>query len=73
MECTILAHIKTGMSVLSIQNKRHLHWKALEDISGMNNKVEFSAPAHNLLLKTGAESTAYQAHKNCIASFQASP
>jgi len=25
MECTILAHIDTGTSALSIQNKRHLH------------------------------------------------
>jgi hypothetical protein len=25
MECTILAHIRTGSSVLSVQNKRHLH------------------------------------------------
>jgi hypothetical protein len=39
----------------------------------MNNEIEFSALAHNLLLKTGAESTARQAHKNHIASTQASP
>ncbi|CAK9867490.1 unnamed protein product [Sphagnum jensenii] len=30
VECTILAHIDTGTSALNIQNKRHLHWKALE-------------------------------------------
>jgi hypothetical protein len=57
-ECTILAHINTRTSALSIQNKRHLHWKALESILGMNNEVEFLAPAHNLLMKTGAENTA---------------
>jgi len=73
MECTILAHINTRTSVLSIQNKRHLHLKALEDIPSMNNEIEFSASAHNLLLKTGAESTARQTHKNHIASTQASP
>ncbi|CAK9881608.1 unnamed protein product [Sphagnum jensenii] len=73
MECTIQAHINTGTSVMSIENKRHLHWKALEDIPGMNNEVEFSAPAHNLLLKTRVENTARQAHKNHAASFQASP
>ncbi|CAK9865506.1 unnamed protein product [Sphagnum jensenii] len=38
----------------------------------MNNEVEFSASTHNLLLKTGAESTVRQAHKNHTASFQAS-
>ncbi len=39
----------------------------------MNNEVEFSTSAHNLLLKTGVESTAHQTHKNHIASIQASP
>ncbi len=33
MECTILAHVRTGSSALSVQNKRHLHWKELESIS----------------------------------------
>jgi hypothetical protein len=40
MECIILAHINTGTSVLSIQNKKHLHWKALEDIPGMNKQSQ---------------------------------
>ncbi len=73
MECTILTHINTRTSALSIQNKRHLHWKAAEDIPGMNNEVEFSAPAHNLLVFTRAESTTHQAHKNHTTNIQASP
>ncbi|CAM6044951.1 unnamed protein product, partial [Sphagnum compactum] len=73
MECTILAHINTGTSALSIQNKRHLHWRALESIPVMNNEVEFLASTHSLLLKTGSESSDRQAHKNRIASIQASP
>jgi hypothetical protein len=51
-KCTILAHIDSGSSALSIQNKRHLHWKALDSTQGMNNKMEFLAPAHNLFMKT---------------------
>ncbi len=61
MEYTILAHIDIGTSALSIQNKRHLHWKELELIPDMNNDVEFAAPAHNLPMKTE------------LASIQASP
>jgi hypothetical protein len=34
VECTILAHIDTGSSALSIQNKRNLRWKAMELIQG---------------------------------------
>jgi hypothetical protein len=49
MECTILAYIDTGKSAFSIQNKRHLHWKTLDLILGMNNEVEFLASTHNLL------------------------
>jgi hypothetical protein len=30
VDCTILAHIETGTSALSTQNKRHLHWKVLD-------------------------------------------
>lgn len=30
--CTILAHIDTRESALSVQNKKHLHWKALDFI-----------------------------------------
>ncbi len=39
--------LDTGESALSIQNKRHLHWKVLELIPGMNNNTEFIAPAHS--------------------------
>jgi hypothetical protein len=56
-ECTILAHIDTGTSALSIQNKRHLHWKALKLIPGMNNDTEFAALAHSLLMKVDLESS----------------
>jgi hypothetical protein len=73
MECTILAHIDTGSSSLSVQNKKHLHWKVLEHIPSMNNEVEFAAPAHNLLRKIEGENTTCQAHKNCTASIFASP
>jgi hypothetical protein len=51
IECTILAHIPTGPNLVNIQNKKHVHWKALESISSMNNEIEFVALAHSLLLK----------------------
>jgi hypothetical protein len=51
-ECTILAHIDVGCEVISIQNKRHLHWRMMESIIEMNNAVEFTASAHSLFLKT---------------------
>ncbi|CAK9871124.1 unnamed protein product [Sphagnum jensenii] len=73
VECTILAHIDTGASVLSIQNKRHLHWKVLELIPRMNNDVEFVAPAHNLLMKAETENLTRQESKNRATSIQASP
>ncbi|CAM6000527.1 unnamed protein product [Sphagnum balticum] len=73
MECTILAQISTGTSAISVQNKRHLHWKTPESMPSMNNDVEFAGPAHNLLLKSGPESTDRQAHKNMSANLQASP
>jgi hypothetical protein len=73
MECTILAHIDTETSALSIQNKRHLHWKALDLIPNMNNEAEFSAPVHNLLKKIEIENTSHHAHKNHSASILASP
>jgi hypothetical protein len=73
MECTILAHISTRLSALSVQNKRHLHWKALKHIPSMNNEVEFAAPAHNLLRNSGVENTTRLAYKNSIASILASP
>jgi hypothetical protein len=56
VECMILAHIDTGESALSIQNKRHLHWKVLELILGMNNDTKFAAPAHSLIMKAETES-----------------
>jgi hypothetical protein len=73
MESTILAYIDTGTSTLSIQNKQHLHWKALDHIPSMNNEVEFATPVHNLLRKTDAKNTIHQAHKNRTASILASP
>jgi len=72
-ECTILAHIDSGTSTLSIQNKCHLHWKVLDGKIGMRNKMEFSAPAHSLLMKTEAVQSEHQEIKNRSASFQASP
>jgi hypothetical protein len=72
-ECTILAHIDSGTSALSIQNKRHLHWKVLDGKIGMGNEMEFSAPAHSLLMKTEAVQSEHQEIKNRSASFQASP
>lgn len=51
MECTILAHIWTGSNALSVQNKRHLHWKEVETISTMNNDTGGAVVAHNLFLK----------------------
>ncbi len=73
LKCTILAHISAGTNVLSIQNKRHIHWKVLEAIPGMNNEIEFSTSAHNLLLKTRPTNADRQAHKNKTASIQALP
>jgi hypothetical protein len=72
-ECTILVHIDSGTSALSIQNKHHLHWKVLDGKQGMSNEIEFSAPAHNLLLKTRAVHSEHQENKNRSASIQASP
>jgi hypothetical protein len=63
-ECTILAHIDSGTSALSIQNKRHLHWKVLDGKQGMSNEVEFLASAHNLLMKTEAVHSEHQENKN---------
>jgi hypothetical protein len=39
----------------------------------MNNEVEFTAPVHNLLRKSGVENTTRLAHKNSTASILASP
>jgi hypothetical protein len=73
MDCTILMHIDTRSSALSTQNKRHLHWKVLDPTQEMNNDMEFSTPAHNLLRKTNTRNSARQAHRNNSASLLASP
>ncbi|CAK9275903.1 unnamed protein product [Sphagnum jensenii] len=39
----------------------------------MGNEMEFSAPAHSLLMKTEAVQSEHQESKNQTASFQASP
>jgi hypothetical protein len=54
MECLILAHVSIGNSTISVQNKRHLHWKVLESIMAMNNEAELSTLAHSLLQKSSA-------------------
>jgi hypothetical protein len=73
VECTILAHIDTGSSALSIHNKRNLRWKAMELIPGMNNETEFAAPAHILLMKANLMNSSRLESKNRAASMQASP
>jgi hypothetical protein len=73
MECTILAHIHTGSSALSVQNKRHLHWKEAESISAMNNDMGGAVVAHNLLLKKDPACSDHLAHKQRMASILASP
>jgi hypothetical protein len=72
-ECTILAHIPIGSNLVNIQNKKHLHWKAVKSISSMNNEIEFATLAHNLLLKKGAGGEECYVHKNKAASRQTSP
>ncbi|CAM6061059.1 unnamed protein product [Sphagnum tenellum] len=72
-ECTILAHISTGSSAISVQNKRHLQWRLSDSLTGMNNDIEFSGPAHNLLLKSGLVNTDHQARKSETTSQLASP
>jgi len=56
-ECIILAHISTGSNAISVQNKRHLHWRSSDSLTVMNNDIEFAGPVHNLLLKFGPVST----------------
>jgi hypothetical protein len=73
MECTILAHIPTKTNTISVQNKRHLHWKALDSITAMNNDVEFATPTHSLLLKSKVMGEDRQAQKSKAANTQASP
>jgi hypothetical protein len=74
MECTILAHIRTGSSALSVQNKRHLDWKEIGTIfSAMNNDTGGAVAAHNLLLKRDPSSTEHLIYKHRMASILASP
>jgi hypothetical protein len=73
MECTILAHIRTGSSALSVQNKRHLHWKEIGTILAMNNDTGGAVVAHNLLLKRDPPSMEHLVHKQKMASILASP
>jgi len=68
IECTIFTHIPIGSYPVSIQNKKHLHWKAFESVSSMNNEIEFAAPAHNLLLKQGVGGEERQVHNNKVAN-----
>jgi hypothetical protein len=72
-ECTILVHINTGLSGISAQKRKNLHWRTLESITSMNNDVVFVGPAHGLLLKTSPASTDRQTHKSTSASLLASP
>jgi hypothetical protein len=73
MECTILAHVRTGSSAFSVQNKRHLHWKELESISTMNNDGGGAVAAHNLLFKRDPLSSEHIANRQKMASILASP
>jgi hypothetical protein len=73
MECTILAHIRTRSSALSVQNKWHLHWKEIGTISAMKNDTGGAVAAHNLLLKRDHSCTEHLIHKQKMASFLASP
>jgi hypothetical protein len=73
MECTILAHIRTGSSAISVQNKRHLHWKEIGTISIMNDDTGGAVAAHNLLLKRDHQCTEHLIHKQKMASILASP
>jgi hypothetical protein len=72
-ECTILAHISIGTNTISVKNKRHLHWRMSNSLTNMNNDIEFSGPAHSLLLKSGPVSTNCQVRKSVLASLLASP
>jgi hypothetical protein len=72
-ECTILAHVPAGSNPVSIQSKKHLHWKVLDAILTMNNKAEFAAQAHYLLLKKGIEGEDCQSRINMTSNAQASP
>jgi len=72
MECTILVYIHTDEKRVSVQKRKYLHWKALEQTPNLNNEVAFVAPTHNLLMRSGAEHTTCQAFRNRSASICAS-
>jgi hypothetical protein len=73
MECTIFAHIRTGSSAISVQNKKHLHWKEIGTNSIMNDDTGGAIATHNLLLKRDHQCTEHLAHKQKMASILASP
>jgi hypothetical protein len=73
MECTILVHIDMGAKRVSVQKRKHLHWKALEQTLNLDNEIAFAAPAHNLLIRSGDEDSTRQALKNRWANLRASP
>jgi hypothetical protein len=72
MECTILVHIHTGAKGVSVQKRKHLHWKALEQTLNLDNEVAFVTPAHNLLMRSSDEDSTRQALRNRWASLRAS-
>ncbi|CAN5962063.1 unnamed protein product [Sphagnum jensenii] len=61
------------LNAISVQNKRHLHWRLSDSLTGMNNDIEFSGSAHNLLLKSDPVSIDRQACKSETANQLASP
>ncbi|CAM6056899.1 unnamed protein product [Sphagnum tenellum] len=73
MECTILVPIHTGEKGVSVQKRKHLHWKALEQTLNLDNEVTFAAPTHNLLMRSSEEDLTRQALRNRWASLRASP
>jgi hypothetical protein len=73
MECTIHAHIRIGSNALSVQNKRHLHWREIGTISAMNSDTGGAVATHNLFLKRDPSSTEHLVHKQKMASILASP
>ncbi|CAK9863880.1 unnamed protein product [Sphagnum jensenii] len=73
MECTILAHIHTGAKGVSVQKRKHLHWKALEQALSLDNEVAFATQAHNLLMRSGEDDSTRQAFRNRWVSLRASP
>jgi len=67
-ECTILAHVPVRANPINIQNKKKVQWRMFDAISAMNNEVEFTAPAHNFLLKKVIEGKDRQFYRNMISS-----